>query len=101
MIELIYAFDEAKSAKRLALIKLLLKHIVIRQKEEEKFMQYVMKNEHLYEINIVDKLENVLFEIGDFLGLEEEETEGAFQSIQNNDKNVDKVVEEFCEKYQL
>lgn len=86
-----------KSEKRLELIKVLLKDIIIRKREEEKFMNLLNDNENLYEICISNRLNNSFFEMAEILGLEtEEDEEKMLDYVESSNKDVEELIEKFC-----
>lgn len=90
-----------KSERRLELIKVLLKDIIIRQREE-KFMNLLNDNENLYEICISNRLNNSFFEMAEILGLEtEEDEEKMLDYVESSNKDVEELIEKFCEKYNI
>lgn len=88
-----------KGDRRLELIKLLLKDIIIKQKEEMQFLKLLNENENLYEIDIELKGDNIFMKIANFLGLDSDEK--IFQYIENRQNNIDQLVEDLCKKYDI
>ena len=84
--------------KRLVLIKFLLKYIVEKYRQEEEFMKKVNDIKVMYNIDI-SPIEDV--SIYDIVPKEEVAEEMYEMLFSRPDVEVDSLVEEFCEKYEI
>lgn len=83
--------------RRLELIKILLKYIIEKNRQEENFINYINENTSLFNIDI-SLIENISFY--DIVP-DEEKAEEVFEFLNRRDLNIDKLIDEFCKKYKI
>lgn len=94
--------QEKRNKRRMELIKILLKDVIIKERETEKFINNMEKNDCLFNIYITEKIENIFFEILELLGItDEDEQDKICEYIANSEDDIDRLVEKFCKKYQI
>ena len=82
--------------KRLELIKVLLKYIIEKNRQEEKFMQLLNENNKLFNIDISPSTDIPIFDITD-----DKTAEEIYAFLTRTDLEVEELVDEFCKKYNI
>ncbi len=86
--------------RKLDITKIVLQELVLRLRAEEKFMKNMNEVDVLYEVNFRIKEENPFYRILEAIGIEDEdEVEEVIENFLQQDKEVEVLVDEFCEKY--
>lgn len=81
--------------KRLILIKILLKYVIEKNRQEEEFMKKIQDIKAMYNMEILP-INNV--SVYDIVP-KEEKTEEIYEFLSRTDVSVNDLVDEFCEKY--
>lgn len=81
--------------KRLILIKILLKYVIEKNRQEEEFMKKIQDIKAIYNMEI-SLINNV--SVYDIVP-KEEKTEEIYEFFSRTDVSVNDLVDEFCEKY--
>lgn len=85
-----------KDAK-LELIKILMKYIIVKKREEEAFMEYLNENKSLFHIDVSPIIDVPFYEIVEKLEIDDEKKlDEIYECIVKKDKNIDEIVNEFC-----
>ncbi len=88
--------------RKLDVTKIVLQELVLRLRAEEEFVKNMNEMDVLYEVNFRPKEENPFYRILEAIGIEdEEEVEEVIENFLQTDKEVDVLVDEFCQKYFL
>ena len=88
--------------KRLRLIEVLLKYIIIKERQEERFMNMLNDETFLFDINISPKVDKPYFRIANAIGITDEESvEKIYRFLDNSNIPVNHLVENFIKKYNI
>lgn len=88
--------------KRLRLIEVLLKYIIIKERQEERFMNMLNDETFLFDINISPKVDKPYFRIANAIGIKDEESvEKIYRFLDRPNIPVNHLVKNFIEKYDI
>lgn len=85
-----------KETRQIEVIKLLLRNIILRQREEEAFLKKLNDNTELYDICVHSKFDNLIYDLAQILEIDEVKSDKIYDEILDNNVNIDQIVNELC-----
>lgn len=88
--------------RRLKIIKILLNYVIEKNRQEESFMELINENKDLFNMDISPTVFPPVYEIAKELGIEDEKEIDEINEFFNvSNLSIDKIVGEFCRKYNI
>lgn len=89
-------------SQRLKLIKILLRYVIEKNRQEENFMELINENKDLFNIDISPAVFFPVNDIAEKLKIkDEEQAEQILEFFNRKDLDIRNIVDEFCRKYNI